>query len=146
MKFIVPLFLVFVSTSVMAEYRPGRIRVDARGTLQASEATGAFENVTQATISQEVQDDAGIVYYLVMVKNEFLRFSVTKVQSDRCGEIRTAEARADNATLVLRLKDTAASECRESNPEWLAEIRPAAENDNSHLVLKGNPERFLLTQ
>jgi hypothetical protein len=148
MKFIVPLFVcASLFNSAFADYKPGRVRVDAEGELTATQATGIFENVQYALVSQEVKDDAGIVSYVVTVKTESIRFQLTQVQPDQCGEIRIAEATANDAKLILRLKDLGDAKCRKpEDAEWQAEIRPATEGDNSILLLKGTPEHLLLTQ
>lgn len=127
-----------------ADYRPGRVRVDARAEMQARSGRGDLRKIRQAVVTQEVTDGKGITHYRLEAEGQAIRFAVQEIRSEGCGEVRLAQA-TDGSGLLLQLQDSSADNCRRPDvAPWVLELSSA--NGAHGLLLVGVPEFFLLTQ
>lgn len=123
-----------------ADYVPGRTRVSAQADLRIDRATGPFERARDAKIVQLYTDGQGVTRYQVIIDGSVEEFTVTKIHAGACDTIYLAQG----VESELRLKDHRENCQRDGKREWNAEVVTRQEED-SHLVVSGIPEFFLLS-
>ncbi|MGZ3713127.1 MAG: hypothetical protein ACXVBE_15290 [Bdellovibrionota bacterium] len=128
--------------TAQADYVKGRVRVDAKGDLNASAASGVFKKFRRAIVLQEVTDGVGVTGYMLLTSKGEVHFKLGKVRNTRCGPVYVANSDSEPG-LTFALRDSeGASTCRLPH-EWTLEIR---KGNSSRLVLEGAPRRYMLTQ
>lgn len=145
------LVAICTATTASADYRPGRIRPSARAEMEIREATGIFAGVRQVRLTENRQDDKGVVSYRLDVDGKTLGFEVVRYQPSGCGtkvEAKHLAVEGNTAAGQLQLKDMRAALCEiVVRSTWEASIvlENNAKQEISRLVIEGNPETLVHT-
>lgn len=133
--------LVSASIAAQADFKPGRIRVDAKGSLEAVQATGSFRDIDRATVLQEVEDGGKVVGYLLLTDKGEVHFAIRQTRNSRCGPMHIARSDSEKGIDLIIRDSATAPKCRIPE-EWMVEVRKG----DSRLLLEGSPRRYFLTQ
>lgn len=133
--------LLLATLVAKADFVPGRIRVDAKGDLNASVATGVFKSVDRAIVLQEFTDGVGVTGYMLLTPKGEVHFQLKQTRSSRCGPVYTAQSDSEEGITMLLRDSVAKTKCR-LPAEWTIEFNKGSK---SRLVLEGAPRRYFLT-
>lgn len=146
------LALALIPTLVFADFRPGRVRVEAAADMQVLAATGLYQGVKKVKLVSLVEDGKGLVGYKLSVDGREMNFPLSKAERDTgCGAKSEAVLKEEvtvAANTVLFMNDMTNAMCeRVINHIWevKVETRPFHSSQVSTLILGGNPEHFALT-
>jgi hypothetical protein len=133
--------LALSTLTAQADFKKGRVRVDAKGNLNASQSTGVFHKIKHAIVLQEVTDGVGVTGYLLLTPRGEVHFKLRKTRDSMCGPVYAAQSDSERG-INLRIRDSGNyPDCRIPH-EWIIEISKG----KSRLVLEGAPRRYMLTQ
>ncbi|HEY8279458.1 MAG TPA: hypothetical protein VIH99_07545 [Bdellovibrionota bacterium] len=142
-------FVAFSPLHAFGDFVPGRVRTSAQADLQSERSDGRYKGRHSAQLFQLKTDGKGITgFNFKLDSNASVHFAVVETQTSRCGPIYVAKTEDRGRVVLMKIRETLPSLCREErNAEWRVLLTAdESPNETSHLLMAGVPEFFLLSQ